>query len=319
MNFTSLVSLVEPRTKVASSLSFIFGSLYAYYTFNTFNSFRAVIMFCSMFLFDMAITAINYYIDYKKNIFQKDYIYEISNPIFRYNINTRLVKLIILFMLTIATLLSLYLAYLTSAIVSLIIIIYFIIGICYTCGPIPISYTPLGEFFCGITIGLALTFISIYIHIFDNRIFNLQFDTNQFLVYFDLNAFLGVVLVCMPFVIIISNMILANNLCNLTEDFQNKRFTLPICIGKENALLIWEFSYYLIYVFILIAVLLKYLPLFCLISLISFFPVKHHIEYFKLKQIKSETLCCAIHNFLIIGLSLIGTLGLELFVKHFLF
>ena len=319
MNLASFMNLVELRTKLASILPFIFGSLYALYTFDTFNLSVAVIMFCSMLLFDMTTTALNNYMDHKKALLKEGYGYEVHNAITRYKLNIKLVKYIIILMLLGASLLGLYLVYLTNNVVLILGLICFAIGISYTYGPIPISRTPFGELFSGIAMGFLLPFISIYIHIFNSDLLNIQIGVGQSFIRFNLSALSGVFIVCVPFIITIANIMLANNLCDMEEDLANKRYTLPIYIGRVYALKLWELSYYVVYFFILVAVLMQYLPWICLISLITLMPVKHNIDYFKLKQLKAETFGYAIQNFLLIGASLILTLGLDFFVSHYLF
>ena len=319
MNLASFMNLVELRTKLASILPFIFGSLYALYTFDTFDLSVAMIMFCSMLLFDMTTTALNNYMDHKKALLREGYGYEVHNAITRYKLNIKLVKYIILFMLFAASLLGLYLVYLTNTIVLILGMICFAIGISYSYGPLPISRTPFGELFSGIAMGFLLPFISIYIHIFNSDVLNIQIQANQSFIRFNLDALSGIFMVCVPFILTIAHIMLANNLCDMEEDLPNQRYTLPIYIGKENALKLWELGYYIVYFFIIVAVITQYLPWICLLTLITFVPVKHNIDYFKLKQVKSETFSYAIRNFLIIGGSLILTLALQLFVSQYLF
>lgn len=319
MSLSSFFDLVELRTKLASVLPFIFGSLYTAYAFHTFNLHNALIMFCSMLLFDMTTTAINNYMDYKNAILQEGYGFEIHNSIKRHGLSLKQVKKIIWSMLAAASILGLYLAYRTDMVVLILGILCFIIGISYTYGPVPISRTPLGEFFSGITMGLLLTFISIYIHIFDHNILEFQLRGNTFLVWIDTHALIGMILVSMPFVFTIANIMLANNLCDIEEDLINKRYTLPTYLGASKALKLWEFNYYAAYVFIVIGALYHYLPWLCLTSIITIVPVKHHIDYFKLKQNKAETFVYAIQNFLFISLSLVLTLLVGVIVNDFLF
>lgn len=319
MNIASFVRLVGLHTKVLSVLPFLFGSLYAACTFKNFNLLNAVIMYLSLLLFDMSISAINHYINYKKASLQESFDDEIHNALVHHDFDIKFVKSIILMMLTIATLLGTYLVYQTDIVVLLLGILYIVNSILYISGPIPISYTPFSEAFFGISKGLSITLISIYIHIFTNGFLTLQFISNQLILHCDFKVLIGILIVCMPFVLTITNMVLAHNLCNMQKDLIIKRYTLPVYMGKQAALKLWELNYYAVYLFILIAVLTNYLPLICLLSLITFWPVKHNMDYFLLKQDHPEAFRSAIHNFLLIGISLIVALGLDLSVIYFLF
>lgn len=86
----------------------------------------------------MTTTAISNYMDYVKAIEKEGYGYEKHNAITRYNLNPKVVRLIIYVMLIIATTLGLLLVKSTNIIVLLIGVISFAIGILYSFGPIPI-------------------------------------------------------------------------------------------------------------------------------------------------------------------------------------
>lgn len=316
MSITSFFKLVEIRTKVASVLPFIFGSLFTLYAFDTFSPHNALIMFCSMLIFDMTTTAINNYIDYKKAILKQGYGFEVHNAMGHYKLNPTVVKILIFIMLAVSTALGLYLVYLTNIVVLLLGMFCFAIGILYTYGPIPISRTPFGEIFSGGVMGLVLTFISIYIHIFDSNLVLFQLNVDTMLLRLDLAEITKIICVCMPFVFTIANIMLANNICDIKEDLPNKRYTLPIYIGRKKALLLWDLNYYISYLFIIFNIAKGYLPWISLACIITFIPVKHNMDYFNLKQSKAETFAYAIQNFLLISFSLIVSLGIALFAHY---
>ena len=176
MNIKSFLNLVEIRTKVASVIPFLLGTFYALYRFDTFNVKNAIIMFSSMIIFDMTTTAINNYMDYAKAIKKEGYGYETHNAIVSYNLNPKIVRVTIFTMLIIAVALGLLLVKNTNIIVLLIGAVSFFIGITYSFGPIPISRTPFGEIFSGLAMGFIITFLTIYIHVFDTGILNISFN-----------------------------------------------------------------------------------------------------------------------------------------------
>lgn len=315
MTIASFLKLVELRTKAASVIPFLFGSLYTYYAFETFDMAHAILMFLSMFIFDMTTTAINNYIDYVKAHERKGYGYEVHNPMVSHELSPRLVRCIIYTMLIVSSLLGLYLVYVTNSVVLILGMICFAIGILYTFGPVPISRTPFGELFSGVAMGLILPFITIYIHVFDQGILN--FSIHQWQLYFTLNikVLVGIFMVCLPFIYCISNIMLANNLCDMAEDITNKRYTLPIYIGKKAGLTLWASLYYLSYMAIALSVLLGYLPWFSLFTIITLIPIQRNIKAFKVLQTKKDTFALAIKNFLLLNSTYIFTLILGILFK----
>lgn len=302
MTVSSFLKLVELPTKVASVIPFIFASLYTYYTFGTFNFTHAIIMFLGMLIFDMTTTAINNYIDYAKAHKRSGYGYEVHNAMAAYDLSPRLVRCIIYVMLLASALLGIYLVSITNIMVLFLGMACFAIGILYTFGPLPISRTPFGEIFSGFTMGLILPFITMYIHVFDQGILNLTSDKWQLYLTLDLKVLIGIFLVCLPLIYCIANIMLANNLCDMADDLVNKRYTLPIYIGKKAGLTLWASLYYLSYIAILLSVLLGYLPWLSLLTLITFIPIQKNIEQFKVMQTKKDTFVLAIKNFLLISL-----------------
>ena len=312
MTISSFIKLVELRTKVASVIPYLLGTFYTLYAFDTFKPINALLMFLSMLIFDMATTAINNYMDYKKAIQKEGYGYEVHNPIHSYELSLKSVGYIILTMLVLSAALGIMLALRTNIIVLLLGMLCFAIGVLYTFGPLPISRTPFGEAFSGITMGLILTFITIYIHIFDQNIIGISLFNNQLLMSLDLSVLVPIGIVCVPLITCIANIMLANNLCDMEEDLSNKRYTLPLYIGREKALILWECLYYVAYGAISIGILIKALPLTSAMTLFTLIPLRKNIKFFKAKQFKGETFIYAIKNFMFINVVYILTVVVAL-------
>jgi 1,4-dihydroxy-2-naphthoate octaprenyltransferase len=108
--------------------------------------------------------------------------------------------------------------------------------------------------------------------------------------------------VSLPLVCGIANIMLANNICDVERDIKISRFTLPYYIGLANSLRLFSFLYYITYGAILVLSLLRVIPIFCLLSLLSFIPVRKNINRFNVKQIKSETFPLSCLNLLWIAI-----------------
>lgn len=309
MKIKSFLKLVEIQTKAASVIPYLLASLFVYYRYNIFNFKNAIIMFFSMLIFDMTTTAINNYIDYAKAIKKEGFGYESHNAIVRDKLNPDHVRYLIYAMLGTAALLGLLLVANTNIVVLLLGALAFVIGITYTFGPIPISRTPFGELFSGLAMGFLLTFITMYIHIFDRGILNIDYTNfNSINIVFNLKELVILFIVCLPAITGIANIMLANNICDIEDDIVNKRYTLPIYIGKENALKLFKWLYYIGYIAIVIAVVIRVLPLYSLLSVLVLKKVKENIDKFNELQTKKDTFGLAVENFALTNIVLAITI-----------
>ena len=315
MKVSSFFKLVEIQTKVASMIPFITGSLFTIYHYNQFNSKNFLLMFISLLSFDMVATTINNYIDYKDAEKQHGYNYEKHNAIVRDNIKESTVITIIIILFSIASISGFMLYLNTDSAVLILGIISFIVGILYSFGPIPISRMPLGEMFSGFFMGFIIIFLATYIHIFSTDIINIFLHNELVKISFDLKEIIKIFFVSLPAVNGIANIMLANNICDIEDDLENKRFTLAVHIGIDKSLKLYRILYNLIYINIAILVILDFIPIFSLLVLISYIPVKNNINKFFKKQKKSETFVLAVKNFLLINVSYAFSFIIAILVK----
>ena len=110
-------------------------------------------------------------------------------------------------------------------------------------------------------------------------------------------------IVTLPLVVGISNIMLANNICDIEEDLHNRRYTLPIFIGKESAIWLFVTLYFVGFGAILLGVLIGILPWVSLITLITIKPIVAHLKQFKALQSKEHTFILAVKNFLIMNVT----------------
>ncbi|MDF2879799.1 MAG: 1,4-dihydroxy-2-naphthoate prenyltransferase [Clostridiaceae bacterium] len=215
INFKILNELVEFRTSAAIIFSVILGTLYSNYTYGSFKIVLFIAMLLASIALDGASTVFNNYFDYKKAKNTNGYLYNIHNPIVYYNLNPLAAFIIGVSFIGIAALLGLYILFSTSPFLLIIGGISIIIAYTYSGGPYPISYTPLSELISGIFEGTIVFSISFFIQ-------------SQ---HFTLNTFL----LSMPVALSISNIMMANNICDVDEDGKNGRKTLPILLGANKA------------------------------------------------------------------------------------
>lgn len=317
MNLKSFLKYVEIQTKVASVIPFILGTLYVFYRFNSFNASTFIIMFISLISFDMATTAINNYIDFKKANKKEGYGYEEHNALVRDGIKESAAIAIIIVLLSIAVCFGIILTVRTNIVVLLIGMLSFITGILYTFGPVPISRMPLGEAFSGFFMGFIILFLAVYIQVFDKNLVSIAYTNNILSLNLNIIEISLIFIVSIPTIGGIANIMLANNICDVEDDIVNNRFTLPYYIGRKNALNLFAFLYYIGYAGIIIGVILKALPTASLIVIITLIPVYKNIKAFVIKPMKNETFVFAVKNLLIINLSHIFILIIAIMFKIF--
>ncbi|MGL4798687.1 MAG: 1,4-dihydroxy-2-naphthoate polyprenyltransferase [Cellulosilyticaceae bacterium] len=315
MPISSFLKLVEIQTKVASVIPYLLGTLYAFFAFDTFRPLNALLMFASLFIFDMTTTAINNYIDFAKAVKKDGYGYECHNAIVRDELHPRTVRFTIYGMLFLAALLGVILFLRTNWIVLLLGIFSFLVGIFYSFGPIPISRTPFGEIFSGLTMGFLIPFIAIYIHIYDQDLITLGLAPSHFTLSFNITLLLSLFIVTLPLVVGIANIMLANNICDMEDDIINKRYTLPIYIGREAALHVFAALYYIGFIAIALGILLQLLPLTSILTFLALKPIVGHIQQFKACQSKAETFILAVKNFVLLGSLYVLTLLLGILIN----
>lgn len=301
MKVRSFLKLVEIQTKIASVIPFTLGTVYALYRFNTFNLKNFLLMFVSLLTFDMATTAINNYCDYKRAVKKHGYNYEMHNGIVKYNLSEMYVKAIICILLLIATTFGILLYFNTNIIVLIIGIISFSVGIFYSFGPIPISRMPLGEVFSGIFMGFIIVFLAVYIHV-NERIISLIYNHGFLTLSINLKEVIYIFLLSIPTINCIANVMLANNICDIDDDKENKRYTLPIYLGKENSLAIFKAMYYIAYIDIILLIVLRIIPTISIITLLTFIIINKNISLFFEKQTKKDTFVLSVKNLIIMNL-----------------
>lgn len=240
MSLAVFLEVVEIRTKVASIFPFIMGILFSLVYFHEFHPLNTVIFFVGMILFDLTTTSINNYMDFKKAK-SKVYKYE-QNVIGREKIPETLVRNMIFGMLALTLLIGLYLTWMTGWLLLLMGLVVCFIGVFYTFGPVPLSRMPLGEVFSGVTMGLGIFAITIYLNTVTQKVFYLDIDfaTGTFGLVGHLWAVCAIVLASLPLVFTIANIMLANNLRDLETDIENHRYTLVYYIGRINGIHLFQ-------------------------------------------------------------------------------
>ncbi|WP_379156881.1 1,4-dihydroxy-2-naphthoate polyprenyltransferase [Paenibacillus sp. sgz5001063] len=314
MNVKSFLRFVELPTKVASMLPFMLGTLYALYRFEDFYVLRFVLMLVSLLSFDMATTAINNYYDFKKAAKTHGYGYETHNAIVRHKLKESTVVITIAVLLVLAVGGGIALVAETGLLVFLLGGLSFLIGILYSFGPIPISRMPLGELFSGLFMGFVIIFISAYIHS-DQSVVTLLFSEGWVSLHVNMLEVLYLFWFSIPAILGIAGIMLANNICDIEDDIDNRRYTLPVYIGRSNALLLFKLLYYVSYADLVVLLLLGVNPVLVALLLLTLIPLRRNIAEFTRKQEKATTFILSVKNFVLMSLARIVVLGMAVLLN----
>lgn len=137
------------------------------------------------------------------------------------------------------------------------------------------------EVFSGFTMGFMITLICVYINTFE--VFNWS-AANLW----------GIFLVALPNTCYIANLMLANNICDLEEDENNKRYTLVHYLGKASSLKLFVGLNTIAMLAILLAVGLGLTPPTMLLMLLTLPFVRKQTQALLKEQVKSKTFVCAV-------------------------
>ena len=298
MSLNVFLELVEIKAKTASILPMLLGVCLSVYYYHSLNLLNSVLFFIAMLLFNMAVDMMDNYNDYNHAIDTVDYKKN-TNIIGRENISPRLVLGLLLAFSIVAGLIGIYLVTRVGLPLLWMGIFCFAIGILYSSGPFPLSGLPVGEFASGFTMGFMITLISVFINV------GPQFTWSW--------ANIGVVfLVALPDELWISNLLLANNICDAGEDEDNRRHTVIHFIGQKNGLYAFAIKNVLAFLAIIFAAVLHFTPWTVLLTLLIIpFVVKQTRMLFA-KQVKKETFPCAVKILLIGSLVQVVTFAIVL-------
>ncbi len=211
-----------------------------------------IAMLCTCLLIQAATNMFNEYYDYKKGLDDHESV-GIGGAIVRNGMSPELVLRLAIAFYILAAILGLFLAANSSFWLLPVGLVCMAVGYLYTGGPFPISWTPFGELFSGVFMGMFIIVIAFFI------------QTGNIQSY--------VIWLSVPIVITIGLINMANN-CYRVKDKASGRKTLPILLGKS--LTFMARMQLIAYAFIVLTIIIK--PggrLFYLLASLSFpMPVK---------------------------------------------
>lgn len=119
------------------------------------------------------------------------------------------------------------------------------------------------------------------------------------------------VVASIPTSITVMTVSLANNICDLEDDIEDGRFTLPYHIGVDKALVVFKSFYYVGYIAIILSVVFRTYPRFVASSLLTFPYVLKNIRIFMNEQDKKTAFMTNIINAAVIPVPIIVTFFID--------
>lgn len=312
LTFPIFLEFIEIKTKITWFFPMITALLWALYSNHPINGINTLLFIIASFLVDMSTTAVNNVVDYKTAL---DEEYKFShNLIGKYQLDANLLTKIIYLILSLASLLSLILLFRTDWLLFPFGAACFIIAIFYTYGPIPISRFPLGEVFSGLTEGFGIFFLTLYIQ--DPSLYAQSFwNPNQIAILIQPQGVITAILLSIPFVALTANIMLANNICDLEQDINNRRFTLVYYLGRDLSLKLFQVIAVVPWLMLILYPLFGYLHYITLIGLLGFPIALKSMTTFVSKPEKRTTFIESIKSYVLFALVYLLILVINISIK----
>lgn len=293
------MKFVEVKTKTTTSMVFILCLSFSWHMGWSVSWLETLIYIAATLIVDLGTTSVNNYMGYKKE----------GEAL---TVLPRTGRRIIFALFLIAIALGILLVILTQNVLILFVGgISFLVGALYTTGPLPIAATPLGELLSGGVQGYLNMLVYALINVPAGRFMLLTLEQDFVSLQIEWPWLIAFILFGWIPTVLIANVMLANNTCDLSKDAQIGRYTLPHYLGRQKSLTLYQWLYYSAYVAVVALVVLDVFSVWQLLLLLTIVPVQRNIMKFKQKQEKAETFVLSLANLAMIMLTLTLTLCLS--------
>ncbi|MET1181111.1 1,4-dihydroxy-2-naphthoate polyprenyltransferase [Peribacillus simplex] len=217
--------LIRPHTLTAAFVPVLLGTVIALLEDGVNWLLFAAMMIASI-LIQAATNLFNEYYDFKRGLDTEESV-GIGGGIVRHGMTPKLIMNLALGMYAIALIIGIYICAASSWWLAAVGLVCMLVGYLYTGGPLPISYTPFGELFSGLFMGFLIILIAFFIQAGD--------------------VSSTAILIAIPSGILVGLINLSNNLRDHDGDKAHGRKTMPVVMGRKNALtfmaIMFAFSY----------------------------------------------------------------------------
>ena len=254
--------LTRPHTLTASFAPVFLGTMIALY-FTNINWLLFLAMLFACLFIQAATNMFNEYYDFKRGLDSEESI-GIGGAIVRNGVKPKTVMQLALLLYVLAAILGLYICDKSSWTLLIVGAICMLIGYLYTGGPFPIAYTPFGELFSGIVMGMLIVLISTFVQVGSVPSF--------------------AILLSVPSAFLVAAIMLSNNIRDIVEDKKGGRKTLAILVGRKKAITVLASFFIISYLWIIALVLLQVVTPWALLVLLSVKKPLHAIKLFRMKE-----------------------------------
>jgi 1,4-dihydroxy-2-naphthoate octaprenyltransferase len=215
MTVTQFARVVEIRTKVISLSSLLIGTLFAAYAAGRFSLPRFLLMAVAALAVDMGTTAFNTFFDFIRGVDDPRFNRETDKVLVHEGVPPLAALLVSAELYAVALVYGSALAVLAGRPVAIAGGFSLVAGFLYNGGPLPLSRTPLGEFFAGGFLGPVLILLACYVQAGAISI--------------------EAVAAALPSFLLIASVLTVNNTCDIEGDRAAGRRTLSIRLGRRAA------------------------------------------------------------------------------------
>ena len=292
------LELVNIGMVTASIFPFIIGLLFSAYYYDHINWWLMLIFAICMFSLNFIVNILDNcedYLEYQKLDDEQGLAMNVLN---KYHMSIKAAHRVIRYLLLIVAITGLLLVYLTGWPILVMGLISVFIGICYSQGSHPLSRYPVGEAASGLIMGFVIILAIVYLNTYQT-IFNWTVVWQTFIVALPSNMW-------------ISNVLLANNICDDQADKQMGRRTLVYFLGVKKALHSFTGSNIIAFTAIIVAICLHLIPNWTLLTLLLIPFVHKQTKVLYSKQDKATTFPISVNIMIVCSVVLIISFGLGL-------
>lgn len=227
--------MTRPHTLTATFVPVTLGTVMAWESYG-FKWDMFLSMMLAGLVLQIATNLFNEYYDFKKGLDTVDSI-GIGGGIVRHGIRPQTVLNIAFLLYAIALVLGVYICMNSSWWLVVVGLAGMAVGYLYTAGPLPIAYTPLGELFAGLCMGIGFVLIAYFLQ---------SSVIDQYSL-----------LLSIPLGILVGGINMANNIRDIEEDIKGGRKTLAILLGRERAITALAIAFVIAFGWVLVLAVLN--------------------------------------------------------------
>lgn len=239
--------LTRPHTLTAAFAPVFLGTMIAL-TDGTIHFPLFFAMLTASVLIQMATNMFNEYYDFVRGLDTEQSI-GIGGTIVRNGVKPKTVLSLAFVLYGISILIGIYICMETSWMLAVVGLLAMMVGYFYTGGPYPIAYTPFGELFSGVVMGMLLILIAFYI----------QTGT----------VTTEAILLSIPSMLLVAAIMMSNNIRDIVGDTEGGRKTLAILVGRRNAVTILALFFVISYVWIVCLIIAGIVTPWALLVMLS--------------------------------------------------